>query len=125
MVSKKDGIYEEVNKPSLRGHYIGLHQVSMSFGWAPFFQGRQTRKRMPRRALLNPKVSLSFAFCIALNLGVSPFFFLQESTHVKTSTYGAFVCFSPATVKGGEFLVADGAKILADLDPEVSREALK
>lgn len=43
----------------------------------------------------------------------------QESTHVKTSTYGAFVCFSPATVQGGEFLVADGAKILADLDPEV------
>ena len=38
---------------------------------------------------------------------------------MKTSTYGAFVCFSPATVSGGEFLVADGAKILADLDPEV------
>lgn len=68
MVSPKDGIYEEVNKPSLRGHYIGLH---------------------------------------------------QESTHVKTSTYGAFVCFQPASIKGGEFLVADAAKILADLDPEV------
>lgn len=68
MVSPKDGIYEEVNKPSLRGHYIGLH---------------------------------------------------QESTHVKTSTYGAFVCFSPATIKGGEFLVADAAKILADLDKDV------
>jgi hypothetical protein len=38
---------------------------------------------------------------------------------VKTSTYGAFVCFKPATVKGGEFLVADGAQILADLNPEV------
>lgn len=68
MISKKDGIYEEVNKPSLRGHYIGLH---------------------------------------------------QESTHVKTSTYGAFVCFSPASVSGGEFLVADAAAILADLDPQV------
>jgi hypothetical protein len=73
---------------------------------------------MPRRALLNPKVSLS------LSPSASPSI-LQESTHVKTSTYGAFVCFSPATVKGGEFLVADGAKILADLDPEVSRETLK
>jgi hypothetical protein len=41
---------------------------------------------------------------------------------VKTSTYGAFVCFSPATVKGGEFLVADGAKILANMDPEVRSE---
>jgi len=68
MLSKKDGIYEEVNKQSLRGHYIGLH---------------------------------------------------QESTHVKTSTYGAFVCFKPATVKGGEFLVADGARILSEMDPEV------
>mmetsp|Transcript_26323 Transcript_26323/g.61742 ORF Transcript_26323/g.61742 Transcript_26323/m.61742 type:complete len:426 (-) Transcript_26323:303-1580(-) len=68
MISKKDGIYEEVNKPTLRGHYIGLH---------------------------------------------------QESTHVKTSTYGAFVCFQGATIEGGEFLVADGARILRDLDPAV------
>jgi hypothetical protein len=68
MISAKDGIYEEVNKPTLRGHYIGLH---------------------------------------------------QESTHVKTSTYGAFVCFQEATVSGGEFLVADAARILADMDPKV------
>jgi len=68
MISKKDGIYEEVNKPTLRGHYIGLH---------------------------------------------------QESTHVKTSTFGAFVCFEEASVEGGEFLVADGARILRDLDPAV------
>mmetsp|Transcript_34218 Transcript_34218/g.90181 ORF Transcript_34218/g.90181 Transcript_34218/m.90181 type:complete len:247 (-) Transcript_34218:881-1621(-) len=68
MISKKDGIYEEVNKPTLRGHYIGLH---------------------------------------------------QESTHVKTSTYGAFVCFQGATIEGGDFLVADGARILRDLDPAV------
>mmetsp|Transcript_6274 Transcript_6274/g.24453 ORF Transcript_6274/g.24453 Transcript_6274/m.24453 type:complete len:454 (-) Transcript_6274:36-1397(-) len=26
--SERDGCYEEVNKPSLRGHYIGLHQES-------------------------------------------------------------------------------------------------
>jgi hypothetical protein len=38
---------------------------------------------------------------------------------VKTSTYGAFVCFQEATVKGGEFLVADAARILADMDPDV------
>lgn len=25
-----DGLYEEVNKPQLRGHYIGLHQESSS-----------------------------------------------------------------------------------------------
>lgn len=68
MLSEKDGIYEEVNKQSLRGHYIGLH---------------------------------------------------QESTHVRTATYGAFVCFKPATIKGGEFLVADAARILADMDPGV------
>lgn len=52
MISKKDGIYEEVNKASLSQHYIGLH---------------------------------------------------QESTHVKTSTYGAFVCFKDAP-EGGQFL---------------------
>uniref|UniRef100_A0A7S2C8S4 TauD/TfdA-like domain-containing protein n=1 Tax=Octactis speculum TaxID=3111310 RepID=A0A7S2C8S4_9STRA len=69
MTSPKDGIYEEVNKASLAGHYIGLH---------------------------------------------------QESTHVKTAVYGAFVCFKKAP-KGGEFLVADAARILRDMDPEVLR----
>eukprot|EP00667_Euglena_gracilis_P005271 EG_transcript_5309 len=28
--SSRDGLYEEVNKPQLRGHYIGLHQESSS-----------------------------------------------------------------------------------------------
>ena len=46
----------------------------------------------------------------------------QESTHKKTATYGAFVCFKPATIKGGEFLIADAAKILADLDPKIRDE---
>lgn len=69
MISKKDGIYEEVNKASLAQHYIGLH---------------------------------------------------QESTHVKTSTYGAFVCFQDAP-EGGEFIVADGARILRDMDADVLR----
>mmetsp|Transcript_34094 Transcript_34094/g.109400 ORF Transcript_34094/g.109400 Transcript_34094/m.109400 type:complete len:423 (+) Transcript_34094:122-1390(+) len=46
----------------------------------------------------------------------------QESTHKKTATYGAFVCFQPATVEGGEFLIADAAKILADLDPKIRDE---
>jgi len=69
--SEKDAVYEEVNKPSLSRHYIGLH---------------------------------------------------QESTHKKTATYGAFVCFKAATVDGGEFLIADAAKILADLDPRVRDE---
>ena len=36
----------------------------------------------------------------------------NESTFVKTATYGAFVCFEPASEGGGEFLIADGAKIL-------------
>lgn len=44
----------------------------------------------------------------------------QESTHVKTSTYGAFVCFQNAP-EGGEFLVADAARILRDIDPDVLR----
>lgn len=66
--SERDALYEEVNKPSLRGHYIGLH-------------------------------------C--------------ESTAVRTAAYAAFVCFQRATEGGGRFLVADGAKILAEIDPEV------
>jgi len=45
----------------------------------------------------------------------------QESTHKKTATYGAFVCFKPATVEGGEFFIADAAKIARDLDPEVAQ----
>jgi len=67
-LSKKDAIYEEVNKQSLAKHYIGLH---------------------------------------------------QESTYKKTATAGAFVCFQPATVSGGEFFIADGEKIFRDMDPEI------
>lgn len=43
----------------------------------------------------------------------------NEATHKKTATTGAFVCFSPATVSGGEFFIADGEKIFRDLDPEI------
>lgn len=46
----------------------------------------------------------------------------QESTHKKTAKFGAFVCFKPATVKGGEFLIADAAKILQDLDPKIAQK---
>ena len=66
-LSKKDAIYEEVNKQSLSQHYIGLH---------------------------------------------------QEMTEKKTATAGAFVCFQPATISGGEFLIADGERIFRDLDTE-------
>jgi len=67
-LSKKDAIYEEVNKQSLSQHYIGLH---------------------------------------------------QEMTEKRTATYGAFVCFQPATVSGGEFLIADGERIFRDMDTDV------
>jgi len=43
----------------------------------------------------------------------------NESTFVKTATYGAFVCFKPASEGGGEFLIADGAKIINDMDKDV------
>jgi len=68
MDSKKDAVYEAVNKPSLAGHIVGLH---------------------------------------------------NESTFVKTATYGAFVCFKPAEEGGGEFIIADGAKILEDIPADV------
>jgi len=73
-LSARDGIYEEVNKKSLAGHYIGLH---------------------------------------------------NESTYKKTATYGAFVCFSPASVSGGEFFIADGAKIFRDIKTEVLEDLYK
>ena len=41
----------------------------------------------------------------------------SESTTKRTAAYAAFVCFQKATEGGGRFLVADGAKILADMDP--------
>eukprot|EP00438_Fugacium_kawagutii_P019490 Skav235623 [mRNA] locus=scaffold358:293091:295243:+ [translate_table: standard] len=68
MEEKKHAVYEAVNKPSLAGHFVGLH---------------------------------------------------NESTFVKTATYGAFVCFKQASEGGGEFLIADGAKILEDMDKDV------
>jgi len=43
----------------------------------------------------------------------------NESTTVKTAMFGAFACFLPATEGGGEFMLADGAKILADMDKDV------
>ena len=43
----------------------------------------------------------------------------QEMTERKTATAGAFVCFEPATVEGGEFFIADGERIFRDMDPEV------
>lgn len=43
----------------------------------------------------------------------------NESTFVKTATYGAFVCFKPASEGGGEFIIADGAKIISDMDKDV------
>ena len=36
----------------------------------------------------------------------------NESTFKKTAAYGAFVCFSPASVSGGEFFIADGTSSL-------------
>ena len=42
----------------------------------------------------------------------------NESTFKRTNRLGAFVCFKPAD-KGGEFLLADGQKILADMDKDV------
>jgi hypothetical protein len=48
----------------------------------------------------------------------------QEMTERKTATTGAFVCFKPATVSGGEFLIADGERIFRDLDPEVLQTLL-
>ena len=68
---EQDGIYEEVNKPGLRQHYIGLH---------------------------------------------------NESTTNRTAAFGAFVCFMPATEGGGDFFVADGKRILRDMDTEVLQE---
>jgi hypothetical protein len=42
----------------------------------------------------------------------------NESTFKRTNRLGAFVCFKKAE-KGGEFLLADGRKVLADMDPDV------
>jgi hypothetical protein len=67
-LSKRDAVYEEVNKQSLSKHYIGLH---------------------------------------------------NESTNKKSAKAAAFVCFKPATKWGGEFFIADGERILRDMDPEI------
>jgi len=73
-LSKKDAIYEEVNKQALAKHYIGLH---------------------------------------------------NEATHKKTATTGAFVCFKPATVSGGEFMIADGEKIFRDMPADILETLLE
>jgi len=66
--SETNGIYEEVNKPALRKHYIGLH---------------------------------------------------NESTTNRCAAFGAFVCFKPAEISGGEFFIADGKRIFRDIDSNV------
>merc|ERR1719261_2191286 len=48
----------------------------------------------------------------------------EEVKERKCATNGAFVCFKPATVSGGEFLIADGERIFRDLDPEVLQTLL-
>jgi len=72
-LSKRDAVYEEVNKQTLSKHYIGLH---------------------------------------------------NEATHKKTATTGAFVCFKPATVSGGEFMIADGEKIFRDMPADILQTLL-
>jgi len=42
----------------------------------------------------------------------------NESTFKRTNRLGAFVCFKRAET-GGEFLLLDGRKVLADMDPDV------
>ena len=48
----------------------------------------------------------------------------NESTNKKAAKAAAFVCFKPATVFGGEFFIADGERILRDLDPAVRTPTL-
>jgi len=43
----------------------------------------------------------------------------QEMTEKRTAVAGAFVCFQPATVSGGEFFIADGEKIFRDIPADV------
>jgi hypothetical protein len=43
----------------------------------------------------------------------------NESTTNRTAAFGAFVCFQPATGGGGDFFVADGKRILRDMDSDV------
>jgi hypothetical protein len=46
-------------------------------------------------------------------------------TEKKTATAGAFVCFQPATVSGGEFFIADGEGIFRDMDPDVLKKLIE
>jgi len=73
-LSKRDALYEEVNKQALSRHYIGLH---------------------------------------------------QEMTEKRTATAGAFVCFQPATVSGGEFFIADGERIFRDIPSDVMKKLIE
>lgn len=45
----------------------------------------------------------------------------NEATVLRTPPYGAFVCFQPAS-EGGEFILADGAKIVQDLQQPLLRQ---
>ena len=48
--------------------------------------------------------------------------FFMPAGRASEATYGAFVCFKQASEGGGEFLIADGAKILEDMDPEAKKQ---
>jgi len=43
----------------------------------------------------------------------------QEMTEKRTAKFGAFVCFQPATISGGEFFIADGERIFRDVPIDV------
>ena len=51
-------------------------------------------------------------------------FFRVNLGRASEATYGAFVCFKQASEGGGEFLIADGAKILEDMDPEAKKQRI-
>lgn len=44
----------------------------------------------------------------------------NDATFRLTAPYAAFVCLRPAPI-GGEFLIADGARVLRSIDPDVLR----
>ena len=103
--------------------FRGFELMKTKAGFQTFYEQMQLSPCQDPLASVGARavVSKKGAMYEAVNKPSRAKFFVgmhNESTFKRTNRLGAFVCFKAAD-KGGEFLLADGRAVLADMDPAV------
>ena len=103
--------------------FRGFELMKTKEGFVSFYEALQLSPCQDPLASVGARavVSAKGAMYEAVNKPSRAKFFVgmhNESTYKRTNRVGAFVCFKQAA-KGGEFLLADGRAVLADMDKEV------